>query len=60
MIIAKEEKLNTRQPNKQTCRIQRMLALVVDTSAPPRAKCYKCYDVYISHTQGVMELRPDH
>jgi len=34
-----------------------MLALVVDTSthpraAHPRAKCYKCYNVSIPHTQG--------
>jgi len=43
-------------------RIQRMLALVVDTSAHPRAAhpraahpramCYKCYNESIPHTQG--------
>ena len=42
-----------------------MLALMVDFSAQPRsahprAKCYKCYNVSIPHTQGwpLMSFRP--
>ncbi|QCD86187.1 hypothetical protein DEO72_LG3g708 [Vigna unguiculata] len=36
-------------------RIQRMLALVVDYLAHPRAKCSKCYNVSIPHTQGFVD-----
>ncbi|QCE14721.1 hypothetical protein DEO72_LG11g1726 [Vigna unguiculata] len=59
IIIAKE---NSHIQDNHTTN-KRMLALVVDTSAHPRAMCYKCYNESIpSHTrmQPYLESLPDH